>query len=150
MASSFSIAKWSPFHELEDLNKRITSFFERGELGKTKEDDFFAKAEWAPLVDIDEDEKEYTIKAELPDIKKEDVKVSVENDMLLISGERKMESEKKTKKHHRMERFYGNFQRAFRIPDDADGSQIKAECKNGVLCIHLPKTEKAKGKNIDI
>jgi HSP20 family protein len=150
MTSDFSLTRWNPFQELEDLNKRLSSIFGRELSPKTKEDDFFTKAAWTPLVDIDEDEKEYTIKAELPDVKKEDVKVSVEDGMLFISGERKHETEEKDKKHHRIERFYGSFQRSFKIPDDADGSKIKAESREGVLCIHLPKNPEAKPKSIDI
>jgi HSP20 family protein len=155
MANDFSLAPggtstWNPFKELDDLNRQIRSFFGRGELSKRKDDDFFTKADWAPLVDISEDEKEYTIKAELPDVKKEDVKVNVQNDTLSISGERKEEKEDKSKKHHRIERFYGSFERHFRIPEDADGSQVKAECKDGVLCVHLPKNPEAKPKSIEV
>src|SRR5256885_1114590 len=105
---------------------------------------------WTPLADITEDEKEYLIKAELPEIKKEDVKVTVENGVLTISGERKFEKEEKNKKYHRVERGYGTFMRSFTLPDDADANKIKAEFKNGLLKVHLPKSEHAKPKQIEV
>src|SRR5947208_13820267 len=87
--------------------------------------------EWTPLADITEDDKEYLIKAELPEMKKEDVKVTVENGVLTISGERKFEQEEKKRKFHRVERGYGTFVRSFTLPDDADSNKVKAEFKNG-------------------
>ena len=107
-------------------------------------------AQWSPLVDITEDEKEYLIKAELPDMKKEDVRLTVENDVLTISGERKFEKEEKGKKYHRIERAYGSFVRSFSLPEDADGSKVTADFKDGMLHVHLPKSVKAKPKAIEI
>src|SRR6202011_2607294 len=105
-------------------------------------------ADWVPIADITEDEKEYLIKAELPDLKKEDVKVTLENGVLTISGERKFE--KKNKKYHRVERAYGRFVRSFALPDDADPNGVQADFKDGVLIVHLPKNEKAKPKQIEV
>jgi HSP20 family protein len=102
------------------------------------------------LVDITEDDKEYLIKAELPEIKKEDVKLTVQDNVLAISGERKYEKEEKDKKYHRVERAYGSFLRSFTLPEDADGSKVAAEYKDGILKVHLPKSEKAKPKSIDV
>jgi HSP20 family protein len=107
-------------------------------------------AQWSPLVDITEDEKEYLIKAELPDMKKEDVRLTVENDVLAISGERTFEKEEKGKKYHRIERAYGSFVRSFTLPEDADGSKVSADFKDGMLQVHLPKSQKAKPKAIEI
>jgi len=107
-------------------------------------------AEWSPLVDISEDEKEYAVKAELPEIKKEDVKLTVQDNVLCISGERKYEKEEKGKKYHRMERAYGSFMRSFTLPEDADGSRVAAEYKDGILRVHVPKSEKAKPKSIEV
>lgn len=106
--------------------------------------------EWSPLVDIAEDDKEYVVKAELPEIKKEEVRVKVEDNVLCISGERKKETEEKGKRYHRIEREYGSFMRSFALPDDADGSKANAEYKDGILKVHLPKSEKAKPKSIDV
>ena len=107
-------------------------------------------AEWSPLVDITEDEKEYLIKAELPEVKREDVKLTVQDNVLAISGERRYEKEEKNKKYHRVERAYGNFLRSFTLPEDADGSKVSAEYKDGVLKVHLPKSEKATPKSIEV
>jgi HSP20 family protein len=107
-------------------------------------------AQWSPLVDITEDEKEYLIKAELPDMKKEDVRLTVENEVLAISGERTFEKEEKGKKYHRIERAYGSFMRTFSLPEDADGSKVSADFKDGMLQVHLPKSQKAKPKSIEI
>ena len=107
-------------------------------------------AEWAPLVDIAEDDKEYVIKADLPDVKKDDVNISVQDNVVAISGERKYEKEEKGKKYHRIERAYGSFLRSFTLPEDADGAKIAAEFKDGVLQVHLPKSEKAKPKTIEV
>jgi HSP20 family protein len=107
-------------------------------------------AEWSPLVDIVEDDKEYLIKAEIPEMKKEDIKLNVHDDVLTISGERKYEKEEKAKKYHRVERAYGSFMRSFTLPEDADGTRVMAEYKDGLLNVHLPKSEKAKPKSIEV
>ena len=107
-------------------------------------------AQWSPLVDIAEDDQEYLIKAELPEVKKEDVKVTVENGTLTIAGERKFEKDEKNKKHHRVERSYGSFVRSFSVPDDADDSKVNAEFKDGLLKVRLMKSEKAKPKSIEV
>ena len=106
--------------------------------------------EWTPLADITEDDREYVIKAELPELRKEDVKVTVENGVLTISGERKFEKEEKKKKYHRVERGYGSFVRTFALPEDADAEKVKAQFKQGILEVHLPKNERAKPKQIEV
>jgi len=100
-----------------------------------------------PPVDIEESEKEYMIKAELPGMKKDEVKVKVEGGTLSISGERK---EEKDKKYHRVGRSYGAFSRSFTLPEGALAEKISAEFKDGVLMVHLPKEEKAKAKTIEV
>ncbi|HEX6727885.1 MAG TPA: Hsp20/alpha crystallin family protein, partial [Nitrospira sp.] len=97
-----------------------------------------------------EDEKEYVIKAEIPEMKKEEIKINVHDDVLSISGERRYEKEEKGKKYHRVERAYGSFMRSFTLPEDADGSKVTAEYKDGVLKVHLAKSEKAKPKAIEV
>jgi len=106
--------------------------------------------DWLPPVDIIEDTKEYTIKAELPGLTKENVKVSVENGVLEIAGERKEEKEEKDKKHHRIERCYGSFRRSFTLPEDSSGENVTADFKDGVLKVHLPKDETAKPKSMEV
>ncbi|MDX2250890.1 MAG: Hsp20/alpha crystallin family protein [Nitrospira sp.] len=133
------------------MEKRLSTIFGRAPVatsGDKKE--AITVAEWSPLVDITEDDKEYLIKAELPEMKKEEIKINVHEDVLSISGERKYEKEEKGKKYHRVERAYGSFVRSFTLPEDADGSKINAEYKEGVLKLHLPKSEKAKPKAIEV
>ncbi len=145
-----SKTRWDPFKEMEEMEKRLSTWLRHPLLRRDSEKEAMTVAEWSPLVDITEDDKEYLIKAELPEVKKEDVTLSVQDNVLSISGERKYEKEEKGKKYHRVERAYGSFMRSFTLPEDADGSKIAAEYKNGVLHVHLPKSEKAKPKAIEI
>lgn len=145
------LTRWSPMKELEEMEKRLSSYFGHGPAttnGDKKE--AITVAEWSPLVDITEDDKGYAIKAEIPEMKKEDIKLNVHDDVLTITGERKYEKEEKNKKYHRVERAYGSFMRSFSLPEDADGSRISAEYKDGVVKIHLPKSEKTKAKATEI
>ena len=109
-----------------------------------------APGEWSPQVDIAETEKEFVIKAEIPEVKKEDVKVTVENGVLTIRGERKQEAEEKGKKFHRVERHYGSFTRSFTLPDNVDAANIKASFKDGMLALQIQKTVEAKPKSIEV
>lgn len=150
------LTRWNPLQELDEAHRRMFSLLEaapsllrRGNLSP-QGDEQITVAEWAPLVDIAEDEKEYTIKVELPEVKKEEVKVTVENGTLSITGERKAEKEEKGRKFHRIERYYGRFERSFAIPEDAEGSDARAEYKDGVLKVHLAKSEKARPKQIEV
>jgi HSP20 family protein len=143
------LTKWNPFRELEDIQSRLSSLFGRTPMRSLGEE-AMTVSEWTPLVDIAEDEKEYLIKAELPEVKKEDVKVTVENGVLTITGERKFEKEEKNKKYHRVERAYGSFMRSFTLPEGAAGDKISAEFKDGVLKVHLAKSAEAKPKSIDV
>src|SRR5438132_10186956 len=144
-----TLTKWNPFRDLEDIQNRLSPWFGRIAL-RGGGDESMTTSAWAPLVDITEDDKEYLIKVELPEIKKEDVKVTVENGTLTISGERKFEKEEKDKKYHRVERGYGSFVRTFALPEDADAGKVKAEFKHGMLEVHLPKNERAKPKQIEV
>ena len=136
-----TLTRWEPLPEMEEFQNRLSTLFGRRQRrGNGREE--ITLPEWTPLADITEDEKEYLIKAELPEM--------VENGVLTISGERKFEKEEKNKKYHRVERGYGTFMRSFTLPDDADASKIKADFKNGVLKVHLPKSEHAKPKQIEV
>jgi len=140
------LTKWDLFHETDDLSNRLSNYFGRSPLPRREDNDL-----WVPVADITEDAKEYLIKAELPGLERNEVKVTVEEGMLVISGERKSEHEEKDRKFHRIERSYGNFVRSFTLPDNADGANIQAEFKNGILHIHLPKNKKAlKARPIEI
>ena len=106
--------------------------------------------EWAPLVDISENDKEYRIDAELSDVKKEDVRVTAQEGTLTIMGERKFEKEEKGKRYHRVERAYGSFGRSFSLPADVNPEKVTAEFKGGVLTVHLIKDEKAKPQQVEV
>jgi HSP20 family protein len=145
------LSRWSPWKELEEMEKRLSTIFGRPPIptdGEKKE--AISVTEWSPLVDITEDDKEYVVKAEIPEMKKEDIKINVHDDVLTVSGERKYEKEEKGKKFHRVERAYGSFMRSFTLPEDADGSKVSAEYKDGMLKVHLPKCEQAKKKAIEV
>lgn len=145
------LTRWNPMKEIEDLDKRLSALLGRGlpSPGGDKKE-AITVAEWSPLVDITEDEKEYVIKAELPEVKKEDIKLNVQDDVLTITGERKYEKEEKGKKYHRVERSYGSFLRSFTLPENADGTKVSAEYKDGLLMVRLPKSEKSKPKSIEV
>lgn len=146
-----TLTHWDPLKEIEGLQSRLSTLLGRSPVGrKNGEEESITVAEWAPLVDITEDDKEYLIKAELPEVKKDEVKVSVEHGVLTITGERKFEKQEKNKKYHRVERAYGSFVRTFVVPDDADADKVQAEFKDGVLRVHLPKSEEAKPKQIEV
>lgn len=146
-----ALTRWDPFKEMDDLQDRFSKLFAllpSRTISGGKE--AMTVAEWSPIVDISEDDKEWLVKADLPEVKKEDVKVTVENGVLTITGERKFEKETENKKYHRVERSYGNFLRSFTVPEGADGTKVAAEFKEGVLRVHLPKSEKAKAKAVEV
>ena len=145
-----NMVKWDPFRELEDVSSRLNRIFERPLIRSESGKEMLAVADWAPSVDISETDTAYLIKGELPGVKKEDVKVTIENGMLTIRGERKQEKEEKGKKFHRVECSYGSFMRSFQVPDDADEDSVKAEFKGGMLNITLPKSAKSKSKSVDV
>lgn len=144
-----ALMRWDPFRELEDMSDRLNRMFARP-AARTNGKETMIVADWVPTVDISETDGEYQIKAEIPDVKKEDVKVTLEDGVLTIQGERKQEKEEKGKKYHRVERSYGSFVRSFGLPDVIDEEKVKAEFKDGVLNLHLPKSEKAKPKAIEV
>lgn len=141
---------WDPFQELNELQNRLTTLFGRTPLRPGNGEEAITLADWAPVVDISEDDKEYVVKAELPGLKREEVKVTVEDGVLSISGERKAEKEEKTRKYHRIERSHGSFLRSFTLPEGCDPAQVNAEFKDGVLNVHLAKSPKAQPKAIEI
>ncbi|MBI1887572.1 MAG: Hsp20/alpha crystallin family protein [Nitrosomonadales bacterium] len=145
-----NLIKWDPFSELEEVSNRLNRIFGRAPARTEADNEMLAVADWAPSVDISETDAAYLIKGEIPGVKKEDVKVTIQDGMLTIQGERKQEKEEKGKKFHRVECSYGSFVRSFRVPDDADENKVKADFKDGMLNITLPKSAKAKNKAINV
>jgi HSP20 family protein len=144
------VAEWNPFRELDEMHNRLIRFFGGSTPRRANGREDITVAEWSPLVDITEDDKEYLIKAELPEVKKGDVKVRVEDGVLYLSGERNFEKEEKGKRYHRIERAYGSFTRSFSLPEDADPQQVQAEFKDGVLSVHVAKDRNARPKSIEV
>jgi HSP20 family protein len=144
-----TLAKWNPFSELNEMQNRLTTLFGRP-TRRFEGDGDFGFSEWTPLVDVTEDDKEFQIKAELPEVKKEDVKVLIDNGILQISGERKFEKEEKGRKYHRMERSYGSFERSFTLPEASKPEGMTAEYDDGVLTVHVPKNKEVKTKLIEV
>ena len=142
-----NLIRFEPFRELEEMTNRLNRIFGKEIQPPTPEGTF---ADWAPAMDVQETETEYLIKADLPDVKREDIKVSVEDGLLAVEGERKMEKEEKGKKFHRIERSYGKFVRRMAVPTDVDPAKVGAEFKDGVLNVHLPKSPVTKPKTIDV
>ena len=146
-----ALAHWNQFKELEELHKSLGSLFNRPQAQRLEsKEELMRVPEWTPLVDISEDAKEYLIKAELPDVRREDMKISMEDGTLTISGDRKYEKEESGRKYHRIERAYGSFGRSFSLPDDASPAKVTADFKDGVLKVHLAKNEKARPQQVEV
>jgi len=142
--------RWDPFKELEEISDRFNRIFGRMPTYRPFGREALTVADWVPTVDISEDDQEYVIKAEVPAVEKKDVKISVEEGVLTIQGERKQEKEEKGKKFHRVESSYGSFVRSFTLPENVAEDKLRAEFKDGVLLVHLPKGEKPKAKAVEV
>src|SRR6266568_820370 len=147
-----TLITWNQLREMEEatqnrFNRFLGGFPNRIGSGETPS---LTVADWSPEVDISEDDHGYLLKADLPEMKKDDVRVTVEDGILSVSGERKSEKEDLKKKFHRIERCYGTFRRSFTLPEDADSTKVTAEFCDGVLKVHLPTTPVAKSKAIQV
>ena len=150
-----TLVKFNPVRDLIDFerefNKMFNSFENRFGISKSKDvDTGYENAVWTPLTDIYEDNDKFSLKVDLPGIKKEDVKISFTNGKLNISGERVQESESKDAKCHRIEKSYGKYFRSFNLPELIQSEKINAEFADGQLTITIPKAEEAKPKEIEI
>jgi HSP20 family protein len=142
-------APWNPFQEMERMLQEMDRMFNGGRT-RLPERTKAMGTEWYPVADVMEDEKEYVVKVELPEVKKEDVKVTIEHGSLCIRGERKAEKEEKAKHFRRLERAYGRFERSFSLPDETETAKISSEFKDGLLTVHLPRNPEAKPKTIEV
>ena len=143
---------WNPLREMDEAQNRLNRFFLSGFPNRMGSGEIhsLAVADWSPEVDISEDDRGYLLKADLPEMKKDDVRVTVEDGILNVSGERKTEKEDQKKKFHRIERSYGTFRRSFTLPEDADSTKVTAEFRDGVLKVHLPTTTRPRTKAIEV
>ena len=142
-----AMLRWEPFREMENALRRFSPLY-MPDNGATREET--AARNWVPLANISESENEYLIKVELPDVKKEDVKIAVADGVITISGERKLEREEQSENAIRVESIYGAFTRSFVLPDSVDDKGIHAEAKDGVLRIHILKTRSKKTEPLAI
>ena len=138
-----NLVHFNPFKEMDSLFSRF-----RNDMNGDFNLQSFTQSDWVPPVDINESDKDFLITVEVPQIDKDDIKVQVQNGMLNISGERKYENE--DKKAHRIERYYGSFQRSFKLPDNVKEDKIHADHKNGVLYLSLPKSKETTPALLDI
>jgi HSP20 family protein len=142
-----SVIRWDPFRNLTNLQEQVNRLFESNFRGRTDES---ALTTWAPSVDIYETENELVLKADLPEVSEKDIDIHVENNMLTVRGERKFEQKVKEENYLRIERSYGSFSRSFSLPNTVDNEAIKAEYKNGVLTVFMPKRAESKPKQVKI
>lgn len=140
--------RWNPYRDLEAFSGRLNQFLGQPVMPGRDDDEMFA--DWSPALDVEETEQEYLLKADLPEVKKDHVKVGIESGVLTIEGERRYEKEEVTKRVHRMERSYGKFLRRLVVPTDVDQQKIAADFKDGVLTVHLPKSAVARPKHVDV
>jgi HSP20 family protein len=143
-----NLIKWQPFGEIDDaFSRMLPAFFGRSSRIAAENGGAFT---WSPSADISETDQEYLIRAELPAVKKEDVKVTLDQGMITIHGERKEEKETKSEKFHRVESFRGAFSRSFSVPENIDEKGIRADAKDGVLTVHLPKVKPTAAKTVEV
>ena len=142
------VTTWNPLREMEQAQNRLNQIFLGGFPNRIGSGEIhsMAVADWSPEVDISEDDQGYLLKADLPEMKKDDVRVTVEEGVLSVSGERKSEKEDQKKKFHRIELSFGTFRRSFTLPEDADSTKVTADLRDGVLRVHLPTARVAKSK----
>lgn len=150
MSKKAALTRWNPFQELDRLQDEMRSLFMRSGNGDAPLSTGSEFADWSPAVDISEDDDEYTITADLPEVKKEEVKVTLDGGLLTIRGEREHTEETKKRKFHRVERSYGRYVRSFRLPEEIEGEKVDAEFHDGVLTVHLPKGARTKPREIEV
>ena len=142
------LAKWDPFRDVENLFELYANSVNTP--ARWLKGHAFEAGDWCPRVDVSETDQYFQISAEVPGVNKEDVKINVEDGVLTIHGERKVEKEESNLKMHRTERFYGSFSRSFSLPANVDENKIEASFKDGLLNLQIPKTEEAKPKAIEV
>ena len=145
-----NLVRWNPWSEMSILQNRLNSFLNEPFFRSGREDDQFSMGSWYPAVDMFENDDKIVIKAELPGVDKKDISVDVKDRVLTLSGERNYDHEVKEDNYYRRERACGKFKRAFNLPADVDPDKIKADFKDGVLKVELPKPEAQKPKRITV
>lgn len=146
---TFGITKWEPFKDMvslrDEIDKLFNDFFKR-----SPEERIEPHGIWYPALDIEESKDNIKVTAELPGMKKEDIRLTISDGQLMIQGERKFEKEEKDKTYHRIERSYGKFRRTISLPTEVEEDKVKATYEQGILKVTIPKSEKVKPKEIGI
>ena len=137
-------------NELMNLSKRLNGMLERRRPAQGDNEETMASADWVPVVDIVESEQEFALLVELPGVQKSDVKLSVQDGVLTLNGQREQDKEVKGIRFHRTERAYGRFTRSFALPESVDEQKLSAEFRDGLLKVHLPKAEKVKPRSVEV
>ncbi|OFV99401.1 MAG: molecular chaperone [Acidobacteria bacterium RIFCSPLOWO2_12_FULL_54_10] len=145
-----TLVRWEPFRELVNMRDRMDRLFQDYPGRSWPEEEALAKDIWNPPVDVFETKDSLVLKADLPQVNKEDVDISVDGNLLTIRGERKREKEINEKDYYRMERSYGTFSRSFTLPGTVNAEKIEASFEGGVLSVTLPKKEESKPKQIKV
>lgn len=145
-----AMTRFDPFRDLAVLQDRMNRLFNDTYGDRRRDEDLMSRGSWTPAVDIYEVDGALVLKAELPDMRREDIDVNVESNTLTIRGERKLDNEVREESFHRIERPYGSFLRQFSLPPTVDTTKIGAEYKNGVLTIKLPVRDEAKPRTINV
>ncbi len=143
-----TLMRWNPIKDLLAIQEEMNKLFDE-KLDKFSEGALQERI-WEPLVDIYEEEDKFVIKAEVPDVDKKDIEITIEDNVLTIKGEKKFEREEKKENYLRAERYYGAFRRSFTLPATVDKEKVKASLDKGVLTIEIPKKEETKPKKIEI
>ena len=145
-----NLVKWNPWREMPALHQQFNRLFDDPFFRSGRVDDDTGLGMWNPVVDLFEKDDHFVIKAELPGVKKDDIKIDLKDRVLTLSGERSYDKEVKEENYYRKERIYGKFQRAFTLPADVDADKIQAEYKDGVLSIEVPKPDEQKAKQVTV
>jgi HSP20 family protein len=138
LARRYTSSVWDPFREFQEVSERLSRIFANGAADNQQT---LRSFDWAPAVNISETEKAYLVKADLPEVKKEDVKITHENGVLTIEGERRQSKREESEKYHRVESSYGRFFRRFTLPEDVQDDEIQASFEDGSLSVVIPKAQ---------
>src|SRR5882672_1007736 len=145
-----TLTKWDPFRDLLSLQDRMNRLFDESVRNVKPGDEALSSAIWSPAVDIYETDDEVVVKAELPEVNQKDIDIQIENNTLILRGERKFNKETKKENFHRIERAYGTFSRSFTLPGTIDQEKVRADYKDGILKISMPKREETRPKQIKV
>ncbi len=147
-----SLVRWDPFRDMEEMAERVNRYFGHPVLARAGDSrkENLGIPDWVPVADVAESPTGYLVRVELPGLGTGDVRVSVDGHVLSIAGERRQEEREKETRYHRVESAFGSFLRRFTLPEDVDEEKLRAEFRDGILSVHVPKSERAQPRTIEI